>query len=69
MYKDLPICEKHVKYDREIDKKITSSPLFKKVQSHIEEKKKVISEEELENARLRMPRISLGSYIELFSRS
>ena len=42
---------------------------MKKVKSHIEEKKKVVSEEEIENARLRMPRISLGSYIELFSRS
>lgn len=42
---------------------------MKKVKSHIEEKKKVVSEEEIENAHLRMPRISLGSYIELFSRS
>ena len=42
---------------------------MKKVKSHIEEKKKVVSEEEIENAHLRMPMISLGSYIELFSRS
>ena len=69
MYRDLPICEKHVKYDLQIDKQLKSVPLLRKVKSHIEEKKKVVSGEELENARLRMPRISLGSYIELFSRS
>jgi hypothetical protein len=69
MCKDLPICEKHVKYEIQNDKQLRSVPLLRKVKSHIEEKKKVVSEEELENARLRMPRISLGSYIELFSRS
>lgn len=45
IHKEIPIIERHLSYDREINKQIKNNPFFKKVSCHIEEKKKILSEE------------------------
>ncbi len=41
--KEIPLCNKNISYDRGISNHIRNVSLFKKVKSHIEEQKKVIT--------------------------